>query len=98
MKKSELTLKESISSKRVDGPWGFQGFIGGKLQNVFGPIRNIIPTCPRIAVLWHRHFIHRDTVRLVYSSDSAVFFRVAVVHQVFESKIFLHLNLSTLRC
>src|SRR6266851_8197775 len=89
-------IEESIGSKRVDGPWGFQGFIGGKLQNVFGPIRNIVPTCPRIAVLWHGHFIRRDTFRLIYLPDTAVFFRVAVVHQVLEFELFLHLNLNTL--
>jgi hypothetical protein len=35
-----------------------------------------------IAPLRHGDFIHSDTLRVVRSPDNAVFFRVAVVHQV----------------
>ncbi len=64
--------------------------IVGKLQDIFSPIRNVVSRCPLIAVHWYGHFIHRDAIRLVRFSYSAVFLGVDVVHEVSESEFTSH--------
>jgi len=64
--------------------------IVGKLQDIFSPIRNVVSRCPLIAVHWYGRFIHRDAIRLVRFSYSAVFLGVDVVHAGSESEFTGH--------
>ena len=52
----------------------------------------MISACPGIAVLWDGHFVHCGTVRFVCTPYNAIFFRVAIVHQVSALEVPDHLT------